>query len=98
MRLGLKLRSFIEKPILVFCVSISILILNLVFSGSLLRLYKLSSDEKVLISRIEMTHQKIEELNQKIQKAKDPEFIERQAVELYDLAQAGDLVFQFADN
>ncbi len=98
MQFGIKIRSFIEKPLLVFFVATGLLFSNLLVSGSLIRLYKLTRDEKILNTRIVETRHEISELKVKMEKAKDLDFIMHQAVELYDLAQEDDLVFLFADN
>lgn len=98
MQFGLKIRSFIERPLLVFFVAMGLLFSNLLVSGSFIRLYKLTRDETVLNSRIVETRKNIAELKVKMEKAKDLDFIMHQAVELYDLAEEDDLVFLFADN
>lgn len=66
-------------------------------NGSLLRIYSLHRDYSRIQDQILMVQTQIFDLNRQLSLVQDPRFIERQALDRYDLAQEDDLVFVFAD-
>ncbi len=83
------------RKILVYC--FIFFIFYCLLNGSWIRLYKLNKDANLISSQIVDIENQISQLNTSMKKAKDPNFIERQALELYDMANEEDLVFVFAD-
>ena len=67
------------------------------FNGGLLNLYSLHRDFNRLNQQIETVQAQILDLDQQLKRAKDPAYIERQALDRYDLVEEHDLVFVFAD-
>ncbi|MCE3009071.1 MAG: septum formation initiator family protein [Proteobacteria bacterium] len=63
-----------------------------------MQLYKLERDRETLVSQIVKAQQDIAELDRQLKLAKDPAFIEKQALDRYDLIDENDLMFVFADD
>ncbi len=70
---------------------------SLVLSGSPLRLWRLTSDQQELEQQIEVTRSSTKQLYKQLKQAKDPDFIEKQAMDRFDFAEEHDLIFLFAD-
>lgn len=81
--------------ILIFCICFATV--SLLFNGTFLQLYRLHRDKDVLIEQIRSTKLQIVDLDQQLKMAKDPVFIERQALDNYDLVDEHDLVFVFSE-
>lgn len=89
--------GFINKPFKVFIVCISFALIGLIFDGTLFHLWALHRDSKELEQKTSMTLLSANELRQKIKQAHDPQFIELEAHERFELAGEGELVFVFSD-
>ena len=83
------------RKILIYC--LIFFIMYCLLNGSWIRLYKLHRDSNLIATQITDIESQIANLNSQLKKAKDPSFIERQALELYDMANEEDLVFVFSD-
>lgn len=70
---------------------------SLLLNGSLINLYRLNRDQKILTEQIESTKLQLADLDRQLLRVKDPTFIERQALDNFDLAGEDDLVFVFPD-
>lgn len=81
--------------ILIYCCLFAFL--SLAFNGGLLNIYGLHRDRQRLADQLVEVKAQIFDLDQKLKQAKDPAFVERQALDRYDLAEENDLVFVFAD-
>lgn len=92
-----KFHSFLHHPFKVLVTCISFAVLSLLMNGGFFQLYRLHRDTDLLNSQIQATHLQIKLLDEQMQQAKDPHFIERQAVDRYELAEEHDLVFVFPD-
>ena len=90
--------QFLQRPIQVAIVSIILVTAGLLFDGSLFRLWRLNRDSAELNSRMSKLRADSRVLDKKIKKAKDPNFIELEAREKFDLASEGDLIFVFSDD
>ncbi len=97
-RLSDFVHDFLQNPLRVFVLSAALVSMGLVLDGSLFRLWSLHRDTAEISSRIQKLRAETMELENKIQRAKDPQFIEMQAREKFDLASEGDLIFVFTDN
>lgn len=95
--LGNWLLVYLQQPLKVFVYCILFVILSMMLNGGFLNLWSLQRDQARLLIQIEAEKIQLVKLAQKLQNAKDPVFIERQAVDRYDLADEQDLVFVFAD-
>lgn len=91
------LKSFLNSPfkVLFFCMVFALL--SLLLNGNFIRLYKLDRDTQLLSTQIEQVQVSIARLDSQLTQAKDPAFIERQALNLYDFAEEDDLVFVFSE-
>jgi cell division protein FtsB len=85
------------SPFKVFILSSVFLVLSLSLDGGLARLLQLKQDEQALQKQLVQLDQLNAELQKQIVQAQDPAFIERQAMDLYDLAGDQDLVFVFTE-
>jgi cell division protein FtsB len=63
----------------------------------LFRLWRLNRDAAELNRRMDKLRAESIDLDKKIKRAKDPNFIELEAREKFDLASEGDLIFVFSD-
>lgn len=91
------LHGFIHQPIKVIWFCLFIVTVSLLLNGSLLRIYGLHRDYSRIEDQISTVRSQVIDLNRQLQLVQDPQFLERQALDRYDLAQEDDLVFIFAD-
>lgn len=96
-RLSYLISDFLQHPLRVFAISFILFSAGLVLDGSLFRLWSLQRDSKEISRRMTVLRRDTKELNNKIKRARDPNFIEMQAREKFDLASEGDLIFVFTD-
>jgi hypothetical protein len=89
--------DFLQHPLRVFAISLALVAAGLLFDGSLFRLWRLDRDTQSIKGKISALKVQTRELDQKISRARDPNFIELEAREKFDLASEGDLVFVFSD-
>jgi len=87
----------LQHPLKVLVISLVLVVAGLVLDGSLFRLWRLERDARDLSSRMKILRSQTQDLDQKIKRARDPNFIEIEAREKFDLASEGDLVFVFSD-
>lgn len=87
----------LQQPGKVFLSCLIFAGVSLLFNGGLLNLYSLHRDFSRLNQQIDSVHAQIKDLDLQLKRAKDPVYIERQALDRYDLVEENDLVFVFAD-
>ncbi len=92
------LTNFLNRPIQVFWLGVGVLTVNVLLDGSFLQLWSLHRDHDRLARRIEESKGRLKNLEFRIQKAQQPQFIERQARDQFDLVKEGDLIFVFSDD
>ena len=90
--------EFLYRPYLVFLFCLGFLFINLILDGTLFQALRFSRDLKVVQNRIHHLEGKNKELEAKIQKANDPDFIEKELRERLDYTEEGDLIFLFPEN
>jgi cell division protein FtsB len=88
---------FLHNPGRVIWLCLAFIAVSLLLNGSLLRIYGLRRDQMRLVQQTEQVRAQIIELDRQLKQAHDPSYIERQALDRYDLVEADDLVFVFAD-
>lgn len=71
------------------------LFLSLIVDGSVLELWKLTGERKKAQAQIEETKKQIAHLQQELIRAQDPEFIQRQARDRFNMVGEHDLLFLF---
>lgn len=89
--------GFINKPLKVLTVCVSFAVIGLIFDGTLFHLWSLYRDSSELKQKTQMTLLNTKELKTKISNANDPQFIELEAHERFELAGENELVFVFSD-
>ena len=92
-----KFVNLLYQPYLIFLLCLVFLSLNLVFNGTLFRIFRLGQDLKIVKNRIQHTQNQTEELKVKIKQSKDPEFIKKELRERLDYTEEGDLIFLFPE-
>lgn len=91
------LEELLSQPLRVLWICLGIAFLSLVASGTLLQLWGLHRNIQKIELETQATSLKLESLNRDLLQAQDPDFIEKQARERFDLVQEGDLVFVFSE-
>lgn len=66
--------------------------------GSFIQLWSLHREQARLESRIVDSKARLKHLEFRIDEAQQPQFIERQARDQFDLVKEGDLIFVFSDD
>jgi cell division protein FtsB len=92
-----RIQNFLQHPLRVFWACLFLVAASLIGSGSALTLYGLHRDSGQLKQQILQTQAKVKELEQALRQAQDPSYIQRQALDRYELAESDDLVFVFSD-
>lgn len=93
---GRKVQLILNRPVLVMMGCLVFALVNLLFRGSFMNLVKLHGDRDILLRNLTEIDNQIKDLHFKIQQAKDPVFVERQAKDKLDMAAEDELVFVFA--
>ena len=70
---------------------------GLVFDGTLIKIWRLQRHIQSFQTQTSQYEEKIEVVREQIQRSNDPEFLERQARDRFDLVNEGDLVFVFSE-
>jgi cell division protein FtsB len=94
-------RSFnglLHRPTKILWLCVALAAASLALDGSALRLWSMRRDRRALERRIEDGRAQARTLEFRIHEAQQPEFIERQARDQFDLVKEGDLVFVFSDD
>jgi hypothetical protein len=87
----------LHQPLKVFWICVSLAGTSLLLNGGLIQLYRLHRDQALVTTQIQAAQTQVLDLNRQLKMAKDPVYIERQALDNYDLVSEKDLVFVFAD-
>jgi cell division protein FtsB len=90
--------ELLQQPLKVLVVCLGLVFAGLFLDGSLLRLWVLHRDSAELADRMVVIDAKSKEMSAKIKQAKDPQFIEIQARDRFELAGEGDLIFVFSES
>src|SRR4051812_42737715 len=90
-------RNAFSYPGYVAAVSVLVLFLNLVGSGQIFELWSLHRDSRELETRKQDLNFKVSDLHTRLKQTEDPQFLEKTAVEHFNLAEKNDLIFIFAD-
>lgn len=89
--------KLLHQPFKVFLICLTFAIGSLLFNGTFLQLYRLHRDQEVLGEQIAAAKMSILDLDKQLKMAKDPVFIERQALDNYDMINEHDLMFVFSE-
>ena len=91
------LRGLLHSPSKIFILSLLFAFVSLLFNGGLVNLYSLHRDRADIKGQIIQLHKNLTTLDTQLKRARDPAFIERQALDQLDMASAQDLVFVFSE-
>lgn len=93
---GDALIGWLERPsrVLLFCLVFGAL--QLLIQGNLLHLFRMHADREMLAGQLVGIQKELFHLETRIDQAKDPTFIEREAKDRLDMAGEDELVFVFA--
>ena len=86
------------KPSFAFLLCFLFLLINLVLDGTLFRVFRLNRDLRVVQNRIEHIEKKNLDIENKIKKVSDPDFVEKELRQRLDYTNEGDLIFIFPEN
>jgi len=92
------LNQLLYRPVTVFWICLALGFSSILFDGSFLHLWSLHRSRVQIESRIEASREKLKLLEFQIQEAQQPQFIERQARDQFDLVKEGDLIFIFSED
>lgn len=93
-----RIERFIDDPKKAFYLSLLILFVGLILDQSLFESFRLLNQEKQLKQDIARLSSENTQWRMKIERAKDPQFIQRQAQDRFDLVRKEDLVFYFSND
>ena len=91
------LKKILLKPHLVAFLAFGISLFYLLASGVFFRIYGLHKDDAKLQFEIQNISKSTSKIKKNLQQLKEPGFIEREALNRFDLAGKNDLVFIFPE-
>jgi cell division protein FtsB len=91
-------QTLLHQPMKVFWLCLALGVAGVILDGTALRLWSLHRDHRQLEEKIAESARLSRQLEFRIQEAQQPEFIERQARDQFDLVKEGDLVFIFSED
>lgn len=89
--------TLMHRPIQVFWICAVAALMGVVLDGTAFRLWGLHREHRAIAERIEEGKVRSKQLAFQIQKAQQPEFIEKAARDQFDLVKEDDLIFIFSD-
>ncbi|MCY4322012.1 MAG: septum formation initiator family protein [Bdellovibrionaceae bacterium] len=90
--------QFLYQPYLVFLFCLVFLFINLFVDKTMFQVFHSMRNLQIVQNRIKHLEDKNEELKEKIKKANNPDFIEKELRKRLDYAEEGDLIFLFPEN
>ena len=96
-RFGIKVSNLLEQPFKVSLICLVMLLIGVVFDGSLWRLYQLRQNKNLLESKIDDENKRIKLIKNQLHQFKNPAFIEKQARERLEFLEKDDLLFVFSE-
>lgn len=97
-RLSHSISDLFHSPFRIFLISSFLVVGGLVVDGSLFRLWRLHRDSSEIDRKMSVLKVDTEQIELNIKRGHDPNFMELEAREKFDLANEGELVFVFADS
>ena len=85
------------QPFKVLILCLIFATVSLLFNGGFFQLYRLHRDQNFLQGQIIAARGQITELSKQLKMAKDPVYMQHQALDNYDLVDERDLVFVFSE-
>jgi hypothetical protein len=92
-----KFLDFVGSPKRVFGWCVGLVCASVLLNGSLVNLYRLKTDKIKLEKDISESQIEIQRIERSLRSVRDPDYLEKQALDKFDLADENDLVFVFSD-
>lgn len=96
--LARRLNRILHRPTKVFWICLALAAASVLLDGSFIHLWSLHRDQQRLETRIEDGRARLKQFEFRIDEAQQPQFIERQARDQFDLVKEGDLIFVFSED
>jgi len=88
----------IHRPQKVLFICLALILMSLVFDGTLIKIWRLNKNIKNFETESMKLSTDIHAVNKQIRQAHDPDFLEREARDRFDLVNEGDLIFVFSND
>jgi len=93
----LMFNNILGRPMRVLIICLCLVMVNMVFKGGFFELLNLKQNlNKIKVKKTKLAKD-IKKLETKIERASDPDFLELEVLNRFDLAQEGDLIFVFSN-
>ncbi|MCM2282601.1 MAG: septum formation initiator family protein [Bdellovibrionaceae bacterium] len=93
-----RLNHILHHPLKVLWICLFFGVASVLLDGSFIHLWRLNRSRQQLEARIDEGQARLKQLEFRIDEAQQPQFIERQARDQFDLVKEGDLIFVFSDD
>jgi len=90
-------RSWLNQPERVFVICTFVLIISLFLNGTIWKIWGLYRDRSTITEQIQQAHMSVLNIDKLMVRAKDPSYIERQALDKMDLVSENDIIFVFSE-
>ena len=90
--------KILYRPYFAFLLCLFFLLINLILDGTLFHVFRLNQELRVVRYRIEHLEKKNLDIENRIKKASDPDFVEKEVRQRLDYTSEGDLIFIFPEN
>ena len=87
--------QFLDQPKKVLMTCTIVLVVGLIFDGTLFHLYGFYQQEDRLKAQIQAVQNETMTIQQQLEKTKDPQFVERLARDRFDMVADDELIFVF---
>ena len=96
-RLQYILKQFLNRPLWVFLACLVLVFFNVVFDGTLLRMWNLFNSRKALENRIADIQNKNTEVEERLKKLSQADFLEKEVRQRFNLVGEEEIVFIFSE-
>ena len=88
----------LHRPLQILSICLGLACIGVVLDGTAFRLWSLHRDHGFLTAKIQDASARSKQLEFRIRRARQPEFIEKAVRDQFDLVKEGDLIFIFSDD
>ena len=92
------LNEALNRPRLILSACCLVAFISLIAEGTLYQLWSLHQSDKEMSRRMDYLKEETKKLSMKIARASDPDFLELEANEYFDVVEKGDLIFIFSED
>jgi cell division protein FtsB len=90
--------QLLHRPLQILWICLALACVGVVLDGTAFRLWSLHRDHDFLAAKISDAKIRSKQLEFRIRRARQPEFIEKAVRDQFDLVKEGDLIFIFSDD